>query len=503
MSKKSFEEGSTPTIKTDMTPSKRTSRTNRLEKEVVGEVTPKETKTGRRMVEESTPTKNENTTPVKRPSRTNTVQKPIEGESVSNGTPKETKNGGKGKKSSIARNRVKETVNREQQKETETFKIDSQFDLTDMIDTKAEEVHETAKKEAKNGGIIKKSLVENEVDSPQQEIKRSKQLQANISPITTDKQLQENAVQIQQKVSAQQQSAAIMNILKSSKRKSRPEGGAPPAKETKLSDKNDTKSKEVMETKSSESDTDLIIDSKPETSARTDNEIVDSEKCITPRSSRLSRNRQGKPMNLDPPVTVTPDTKTPIQNGEGTPKRSKRRIDSILSTESVESVKKAKVTPKRMKPEASAKTSATSEKNKLSKTPKTPRTPKVGIENEKLNMKANIEKIKELQKQEISLIQKEGTYVQCSRPECGLWRLVTEYHDPATVPDNWTCSMNPDPEARICGLGGEKVEDEETVDVEYTCGSMVWAKLKGFPSWPGMVDYCPDTQVHINLPLLT
>ena len=80
-----------------------------------------------------------------------------------------------------------------------------------------------------------------------------------------------------------------------------------------------------------------------------------------------------------------------------------------------------------LKSEASAKTPATSEKNKLSKTPKTPRTPKVGIKNEELNMKANIEKIKELQKQEISLIQKEGTYVQCSRPECGLWRLVTEY----------------------------------------------------------------------------
>ena len=79
-------------------------------------------------------------------------------------------------------------------------------------------------------------------------------------------------------------------------------------------------------------------------------------------------------------------------------------------------------------------------------------------------MKANIEKIKELQKQEISLIQKEGTYVQCSRPECGLWRLGTEYHDPATVPDNWTCSMNPDPEARICGLGGDKVEEDEGSD---------------------------------------
>jgi len=554
-SKKSLDEESTPTIKADMTPSKRPSRTNRFEKEVEGEAkplskyTPKETKTVGRTNEENTPTKTEDTTPLKRPTRTNTLKKPIEGETVSTGTPKETKNGGKGKKSSIAGNRVTETGNKEQQKEsqTETPQINSQVDLTDMIDTTAEEVHETSKKETKNGGQGKKALIlvnqekhfkEKQVDSTQQETKRSEQLKAFTTPLAKDKQLQEDASQIQQKVSPQQHGAAVMNILKSSKRKSRPDGETPPAKGTKPSERTDTKSKEVRETRGSESDTDPIIvknsqtphsenspqvenieDSKPETSARskeiknsvngssqscTNNEIADSEKCITPRSGRLSRNRQGKPMDLDPPVTVTPDAKTPIQNGEGTPKRSKRRLDSILSTESGESVKKVKTTPQSMKPEASAKTPVTSEKNKLSKTPRTPRTPKIGFENEELNMKANIEKIKELQKQEISLIQREGTYVQCSRAECCLWRLVTEYHDPATVPDNWNCSMNPDPEARICGLGGEKVEDEETVDVEYTCGSMVWAKLKGFPSWPGMVDYCPDTQVpNINLPFIT
>ena len=31
---------------------------------------------------------------------------------------------------------------------------------------------------------------------------------------------------------------------------------------------------------------------------------------------------------------------------------------------------------------------------------------------------------------------------------------------------------------------------------------MVWAKLKGFPWWPGMVDYCPDSQVLFVLLLL-
>ena len=31
---------------------------------------------------------------------------------------------------------------------------------------------------------------------------------------------------------------------------------------------------------------------------------------------------------------------------------------------------------------------------------------------------------------------------------------------------------------------------------------MVWAKLKGYPWWPGMVDYCPDSQVLFDLLLL-
>ena len=38
------------------------------------------------------------------------------------------------------------------------------------------------------------------------------------------------------------------------------------------------------------------------------------------------------------------------------------------------------------------------------------------------------------------------------------------------------------------------VEDnEEFVDTEFAAGSMVWAKMKGYPWWPAMVDFCPDT----------
>ena len=64
-----------------------------------------------------------------------------------------------------------------------------------------------------------------------------------------------------------------------------------------------------------------------------------------------------------------------------------------------------------------------------------------------------------------------------------------------------------------CGVGGHDfMSNRDLLDVkvnlphflmmvvylivpQFTCGSMVWAKLKGFPWWPGMVDYCPDSQV--------
>eukprot|EP00090_Calanus_glacialis_P004476 TRINITY_DN13343_c0_g1_i1.p1 TRINITY_DN13343_c0_g1~~TRINITY_DN13343_c0_g1_i1.p1 ORF type:complete len:1130 (-),score=297.53 TRINITY_DN13343_c0_g1_i1:489-3797(-) len=111
------------------------------------------------------------------------------------------------------------------------------------------------------------------------------------------------------------------------------------------------------------------------------------------------------------------------------------------------------------------------------------------------NVKKNIEKLKRLQKKEIEINKNEGTYVQCCIDTCLKWRLVREFEDPSMVPEYWTCSMNSDPRNNICGVGGHAfMSDADTVDVKFTCGSMVWAKMKGFPWWPGMVDYCPDCE---------
>ena len=89
-----------------------------------------------------------------------------------------------------------------------------------------------------------------------------------------------------------------------------------------------------------------------------------------------------------------------------------------------------------------------------------------------------------------------GTYVQCSLKGCGKWRYLDGLEDPSSIPDTWVCRMNPDPLLNSCqkGVSEKFVENsEEFVDTQYVSGSMVWAKMVGYPWWPGMVDFCPDT----------
>ena len=97
---------------------------------------------------------------------------------------------------------------------------------------------------------------------------------------------------------------------------------------------------------------------------------------------------------------------------------------------------------------------------------------------------------------QLQKVETHGTYVQCSLENCKKWRFLPEYDDTAVVPENWMCSMNSNEHLNECSKGiSEKIaeDSDEFIDTEYACGSMIWAKLKGYPWWPGMVDYCPDT----------
>lgn len=44
--------------------------------------------------------------------------------------------------------------------------------------------------------------------------------------------------------------------------------------------------------------------------------------------------------------------------------------------------------------------------------------------------------------------------------------------------------------------GPSKEEDEYLISNLYNAGSLVWARLDGYPWWPAMVDICPDYELY-------
>lgn len=77
-------------------------------------------------------------------------------------------------------------------------------------------------------------------------------------------------------------------------------------------------------------------------------------------------------------------------------------------------------------------------------------------------------------------------WVQCDNASCKKWRLLKDCDDPAKVPSSWVCSMNSDPDHNNCSAEEERWSDElgdsqEFVESPYIPGSIVWAKMDGYP----------------------
>ncbi|XP_028162147.1 zinc finger CW-type PWWP domain protein 1-like [Ostrinia furnacalis] len=102
------------------------------------------------------------------------------------------------------------------------------------------------------------------------------------------------------------------------------------------------------------------------------------------------------------------------------------------------------------------------------------------------------------QKQRLLWLQKRhktGLWVQCD--DCDRWRYLPHVLDSTELPKKWYCRMNPDRSAADCSVPEEPIclrGEEDLIHSEYSAGSIVLARLAGWPWWPAMVEDCADTE---------
>ncbi|CAH0604843.1 unnamed protein product [Chrysodeixis includens] len=88
-----------------------------------------------------------------------------------------------------------------------------------------------------------------------------------------------------------------------------------------------------------------------------------------------------------------------------------------------------------------------------------------------------------------------GLWAQCD--DCNQWRYLPDILDRQELPKKWFCSMNPDKEFNSCSVPEAPLrihDEEDLIHSEYSAGSLVWARMAGWPWWPAMVDDCPDVE---------
>ncbi|XP_038215289.1 zinc finger CW-type PWWP domain protein 1-like [Zerene cesonia] len=101
-----------------------------------------------------------------------------------------------------------------------------------------------------------------------------------------------------------------------------------------------------------------------------------------------------------------------------------------------------------------------------------------------------LQKLQWLQKRRTS-----GLWVQCDT--CNQWRYLPHILDSYELPKKWYCKMNPDAKMANCSIPEIPIrlhDEEDLIHSEYAAGSLVLARLPGWPWWPAMVDDCPDTE---------
>ncbi|XP_050498785.1 zinc finger CW-type PWWP domain protein 1-like isoform X2 [Diabrotica virgifera virgifera] len=88
-----------------------------------------------------------------------------------------------------------------------------------------------------------------------------------------------------------------------------------------------------------------------------------------------------------------------------------------------------------------------------------------------------------------------GLYVYCDN--CNKLRYLPNVKDPLELPATWFCWMNLDPSYSKCTDKEVDITEEDEdflIDNLYNSGSVVWAKIEGYPWWPAMVEDDPDIE---------
>ncbi|KAJ3598094.1 hypothetical protein NHX12_001608 [Muraenolepis orangiensis] len=100
------------------------------------------------------------------------------------------------------------------------------------------------------------------------------------------------------------------------------------------------------------------------------------------------------------------------------------------------------------------------------------------------------------------------TWVQCESPGCLKWRLlpqVTSGGVSLSTEQPWFCRMNPDPPFSSCSVAQQRLPSASSlkkhslgfVFSQLPVGSLVSAKMRGWPWWPAILIPDPDTGMHL------
>ncbi|XP_052214200.1 zinc finger CW-type PWWP domain protein 1-like isoform X2 [Dreissena polymorpha] len=181
--------------------------------------------------------------------------------------------------------------------------------------------------------------------------------------------------------------------------------------------------------------------------------------------------------------------KLPFQNPSAT----------VSMVDQIKQIKANKVKASQKAPKLDDESQVPTKKSKLEENKIKKRKPEDSSKTREFKNNSSTKKISKKKKMMERDLNLAGTWVQCCSSSCQKWRHLPEVNDPTCVPENWTCSMNTREEYNSCSKPEESYDESNHIYTKVTEGSVVWAKMTGYPWWPAMVEIDPDAETYFSL----